>query len=520
MVGGACLPPPSPAKIDENLHTAVGIPTSKPARSITNLNENRWDEGYDSDGQIGPFFDAVAEEEDVDIAADDDNLPQSMLEEGGVGAVEAIEEAPADGDGNGIPVWLLSEETIKSLNVDQLKKAIGARGLKPKGKKGDLQQMLRDCMTQGLPIVEAPVANADELSGFPVGSRWELLNPSNTPAQEPVNAFEFRAPTDDPDNMPTVVKQNYDETWDRPVFAGRSGNTDNVRVQGEPRQTFIRNSGLNVNSHPVEWMDAFLPVYDKKSRDPNMTPYHLSVDQLCKWSNEKAMLMQMGTKSRYPEFKPFTTEEFERWLYLFFFNGLNPSPQMEWKLRPEATDPVHSNSFLIRVFGTNAPRRFREWKACFACQDPKIAIPSRKTHPNFKIDEVLRHFQTVFRYAWLPGRDLSGDQQTIGFKGHHKDKLRISYKKEGDGFQCDCLADAGYTFTFYMRNQPAPKKYLEKGWSPLHSRIFALYDCLMDNFHQIRFDNLYMSAKFCLRSYGGGCDQKQPERASKADCSA
>jgi hypothetical protein len=167
MVGGACLPPPSPAKIDENLHTAVGIPTSKPARSITNLNENRWDEGYDSDGQIGPFFDAVAEEEDVDIAADDDNLPQSMLEEGGVGAVEAIEEAPADGDGNGIPVWLLSEETIKSLNVDQLKKAIGARGLKPKGKKGDLQQMLRDCMTQGLPIVEAPVANADELSGFP-----------------------------------------------------------------------------------------------------------------------------------------------------------------------------------------------------------------------------------------------------------------------------------------------------------------------------------------------------------------
>jgi hypothetical protein len=309
---------------------------------------------------------------DVDIGADDNDLPPSMLAEAVVGAVGPLEEAPADEGGNGVPVWMLSEETILALNVDQLKKAISARGLKPKGRKGDLQQMLRDCMTQELPIVQAPVANADELSGFPVGSRWELLNPSNTPAQEPVNQFDFRAPTDDPDNIPTVVKQNYDETWDRPVFTGRSKNTTDVRVKGEPRMRFIERANLTVSSHPVDWMDAFLPVYEKKSRDPNSNPYHLSVDQLCKWSNEKAMLMQMGTKSRYPEFKAFTTEEFEQYLYLFFFNGLSPSPQLEMKLRSEQKDPIHHNAFLCRVLGPNAPCRLREWKACFACQDPKI----------------------------------------------------------------------------------------------------------------------------------------------------
>ena len=65
---------------------------------------------------------------------------------------------------------------------------------------------------------------------------------------------------------------------------------------------------------------------------------------------------------------------------------------------------------------------------------------------------------------------MSGDEQTMGFKGKHSDKLRISYKKEGDGFQCDCLTDDGYTFTFYFRNQPAPKNYLDLGFSPLHSR--------------------------------------------------
>jgi len=168
------------------------------------------------------------------------------------------------------------------------------------------------------------------------------------------------------------------------------------------------------------------------------------------------------------------------------------------KLKPEETDPINSNSFLRRELGPNASRRLREWKCCFATQDPKLAIPSRKTHPNFKVDEYLRHLQRIFRYAWKPGRDVSGDEQTMGFQGRHTDKIRITYKKEGDGFQCDCICDDGYTFTFYFRNQPAPKKWLDKGYSPLHARCMALFDCFLDDYHQVRFDNLYMSAKFCL----------------------
>ena len=98
----------------------------------------------------------------------------------------------------------------------------------------------------------------------------------------------------------------------------------------------------------------------------------------------------------------------------------------------------------------------------------------------------------------MPGRDLSTDDPKMGFKGKHSDKLRITYKKEGNGFQCDCIADNGYTFKFYFRNQPAPKKWLDKGYSPLHSRCMALFDCFMDEYHKVRFDNIYMSAKFYL----------------------
>ena len=139
------------------------------------------------------------------------------------------------------------------------------------------------------------------------------------------------------------------------------------------------------------------------------------------------------------------------------------------KLESEEKNPIHSSHFLRRELGPNASRRLKEWKCCFACQDPKLPIPPRETHPNFKVDEYFRHIQLIFRYTWMPGRNLSGDEQTMGFKGRHPDKMRITYKKEGDGFQCDCICDNGYTFTFYFRNQPAPKRWLDQGLSPLHA---------------------------------------------------
>ena len=50
-------------------------------------------------------------------------------------------------------------------------------------------------------------------------------------------------------------------------------------------------------------------------------------------------------------------------------------------------------------------------------------------------------------------------------------KMRITYKKEGDGFQCDALCDDGFTFSVFFRNEKAPSKYTKKGLSPLHARV-------------------------------------------------
>ena len=108
--------------------------------------------------------------------------------------------------------------------------------------------------------------------------------------------------------------------------------------------------------------------------------------------------------------------------------------------------------------------------------------------------------RNVSMAAWKCGRIISVDEQTIEFQGRHGAKLRITYKCEGDSFQCDALCDDNYTFTFYFRHDPPPEKYAKKP-SPLYSRVMALFYGLEDLYHKCGVGNLYMSAKFCRDAY-------------------
>lgn len=107
----------------------------------------------------------------------------------------------------------------------------------------------------------------------------------------------------------------------------------------------------------------------------------------------------------------------------------------------------------------------------------------------------------LFPSIWLLALAFSVDEMTMGFKGHHADKKRITYKAEGDGFQCDALCQEGFTYQVYMRNDPAPEKYLKRGLSPLHSRVMALFDVLDDEYHHCAMDNLYNSVQFCRAAF-------------------
>ena len=126
--------------------------------------------------------------------------------------------------------------------------------------------------------------------------------------------------------------------------------------------------------------------------------------------------------------------------------------------------------FLVQ----NAVVQYKHFKAFFCVQDPSKIPPNRKECPMYKVDSILKHTQVMSMRTWRLGRDISGDEQTIGFQGKHEDKLRIMYKAEGDGFQCDAICDSGFTWTFYFRNQKAPREWTSKGFSPLHARILRI----------------------------------------------
>ena len=70
--------------------------------------------------------------------------------------------------------------------------------------------------------------------------------------------------------------------------------------------------------------------------------------------------------------------------------------------------------------------------------------------------------------------DLSVDDQTIGFKGRHMDKMIISYQNEGGGLHSDALFEQGYTYSFFLSNVGVPKEYMLVGISPFHAHVFFL----------------------------------------------
>jgi hypothetical protein len=60
------------------------------------------------------------------------------------------------------------------------------------------------------------------------------------------------------------------------------------------------------------------------------------------------------------------------------------------KFNTQEKDPVNDNDFVANAFGVNAVRRHKEFKAFFACADPLVVTPDRKTHPNWKVQKFFK----------------------------------------------------------------------------------------------------------------------------------
>ena len=80
----------------------------------------------------------------------------------------------------------------------------------------------------------------------------------------------------------------------------------------------------------------------------------------------------------------------------------------------------------------------------------------KEEFPNWKIRPFINWLNYQCPRACKLGCSVAVDKMTMSFKGHHRDKICITYKAEDDGFQADALCDDSYCYLVYMMNEPSP----------------------------------------------------------------
>jgi hypothetical protein len=258
-----------------------------------------------------------------------------------------------------------------------------------------------------------------------------------------------------------------------------------------PNVDFLEKNGIDHTSHPAEWVNLFIPWMKDRNNDAMM--------DLMTIANRTNMRIMASTGSQARKhIKAFTTDEVMKHFGVYMLNGLNPSPRITQKFKSQHEDPVQGNDMCSEAFGLNAEERHVDFKRFLSLVDPVVPVPTRKVDPNYKINPLIKQLVHVSMKAMSAGKMISVNEQTISFKGKHVDKLRITYKKEGDGFQCDALCADGYTFTVYFRNVAAPPALVESGACPLHARVINMFEQLPNIHYNCGMDNLYVSSKLAL----------------------
>ena len=509
-----------------------GLPATPQRHEYQNQSDLHYKDGYDSDGHNAPWLNNNRDINDLI----DDNEPSLPLRN----EVEAAPEASTPNPNpTPPPLPTLTEDQAKQLKVKELKDELKKRGLTVSGQKSVLLERLIDAIRKNIGYIEEG-AGGDNDGGrggggggqrnqadptFDVGSYWELLPQDGAIIQEDFTidgGEDFYAPTvpqgEDVNNH--VQKINYSCKFDRPVFTGKallpkktaSGKRIKTRSNGEPiyekvpcyetvpNIEWCKEFELDLKSHPAEWFGAFLPIRNKRGMTNAYASNAFTMENVLSWTNTKAQMQNAGLGGKYKDFTNFTLAELLRHFGLYLFQGLSPSPQIEMKFKSTTEDPVNGNDFIHRAFGSQsgkAERRHKHFKAFMACVNPTFPTPGRGTHVNWKVHPLLKHMMAVNKKAVHLGRDLSCDEQTIGFQGNHKDKQRITYKAEGDGFLADCICSDGYTFSFYFRHQPDPpeRQNRQGDYSPLHRRVLSMISDLPDKNYTLGMDNLFNSAK-------------------------
>ena len=122
----------------------------------------------------------------------------------------------------------------------------------------------------------------------------------------------------------------------------------------------------------------------------------LSVDMIISLTNVCDNLeLAGGLVGKYASFLLFSINEIMKHIGIYMLNGLSPSPQAELKMKSPVDDPIHGLTFFNEVFEKNGLKRHKEFKCYLCLVDPCIPTPSKITHPNWKVDSILKKLHSI-----------------------------------------------------------------------------------------------------------------------------
>jgi hypothetical protein len=327
--------------------------------------KDSYHDGYDSDSELGPFFDAIMDE--ASDSEDDEELPTAA----GVESASTL-QLPTDVPPLPPPP-LLTEDAVKRMNVAQLKDELKKQKLTVNGVKLALQERLlgnsnSNSNCNNLPSA-TPAVQAHKnvtCAGFAEAAVWRELKTIDETVKEANQYPNLVGPTV-PAGEREYPKHNFAETFDclpfttmSPVIEiGRNGEpvknrrgevqwTNKIREKGRANKTWVDEHGLTEFSKPSDWFEVPLPLKKNKDGPRSM----VLISDWTSYLNTHAILSNAGHKNHiYPDFTPFSPQEVKQFIGLYILQGLSPSPEVRQKFKPHHEDFVNGNDLCYQVFG-------------------------------------------------------------------------------------------------------------------------------------------------------------------------
>ena len=312
------------AQIETN-HARINMgqhPT--PPQQEFEVREQEYEEGCDSDGDVGPFYDAVHGEELYGYHEEvhEGNLFRAEVENA------QIENAGNTGNQAPRTRFEMADEAIMSLKKGDLVEQCRKLGLDTRGNKGPLQERLKKAREERREyLTEEEAANPYRLQlasdGFSPLSKWEMIedrdNTIDLTDELEVDGVKYRAPTTPREEFERtgcgrggVGKYNLSLNVNREKFqkkarvpkTDRAGRIMKDRVTREyiyeeteiktsvPNMEFIKKHGLDYNSLPYEWFDTFIPR--KKSAQQQDRDGKFTIGDWVRYTNLRAVLANAG----------------------------------------------------------------------------------------------------------------------------------------------------------------------------------------------------------------------------------